>query len=801
MCLDFPGIMAIYWGPDYTLLYSDAMIPVLGSKHPAALGQPASKVWSEIWDVLRPQFDQVRDSGIGMVLPMQRLDLRIGGRLVEKYFSYSLSPLRDGDGRVAGLFNTAQDLTAAVFSERERADFQTELDAQAAHTAQTRALLQSVTDGTTDLVYVKDLEGRLLHLNASCAAVLSTSISKAIGQTDSAFMAKPEADAIRRADLQVMQSRSTIEVEESIRYEGRDAASARTFLSTKSPWIGEGGELLGVFGISRDITERKAHEDALRELNETLETRVAERTRERDAIWRVSREILVVVNREGRFVSVNPAFERVLGWSPSEASTRHFAELIHESDVEAARAAFAKTLDGRPIDEIDLRFVRKDGGHRWLQWTAVPEGEAIYGVARDLTDAREQAEALATTEAQLRQSQKMEAVGQLTGGIAHDFNNMLSTIGTSLALIRRRAVPEKQANAPADPRVDAHVGTQADLARYLDAAEASVRSAAALTQRLLAFSRRQVLSAHAVSVNTMVADMHDLLARTLGENMALETRLAPQLALAHTDANQLENALLNLCINARDAMPGGGKLTIETELAHLDTNYARQNADVEPGHYVMLCVSDTGVGMPPEVTARAFDPFFTTKPVGQGTGLGLSMIYGFAKQSGGHVAIYSEPERGTSVKLYLPLSEQSSPAETSATEAQRTAPVASGTAVLLVEDGDALRDVVVELLVDSGYVVHEAADAEAALKIIDAGTPFDVLLTDVGLPRINGRQLAEMARARRPGLPVLFLTGYADLAAVRGDFLAAGMEMMSKPFDFDALAAKIAEMVARPVAV
>nr|MBA3520854.1 response regulator [Hyphomicrobiales bacterium] len=373
--------------------------------------------------------------------------------------------------------------------------------------------------------------------------------------------------------------------------------------------------------------------------------------------------------------------------------------------------------------------------------------------------------------------QKMEAVGQLTGGIAHDFNNLLTGITGSLDLIRRRL----DAN-----RTDG-------LDRFMDAASTSAQRAAALTHRLLAFARRQSLDTKPQDVNVLVAGLEDMLRRTLGEGVNLETVLESGLWPALTDANQLESALLNLTINARDAMPKGGQLTIETANTHLDEAYALLTEDVSPGDYVVICVSDTGSGMPAEVIAKAFDPFFTTKPVGQGTGLGLSMIYGYVKQSGGHVRIYSEVGQGTTVKLYLrrALDAEERPRDEPASDAPR----GSGETVLVVEDDATVRLLVTEVLEDLGYRYLEAADARTALPLLQSERPIDLLVTDVGLPHMNGRQLAEVARQHRPDLKVLFITGYAENAAVRGGFLGPGMEMMTKPFALDALAAKIRDLI------
>ncbi|MGY2361000.1 ATP-binding protein [Pseudomonas azotoformans] len=378
----------------------------------------------------------------------------------------------------------------------------------------------------------------------------------------------------------------------------------------------------------------------------------------------------------------------------------------------------------------------------------------------------------------LRQSQKMEAVGQLTGGIAHDFNNMLTGIIGSLELLRRRVSR----------------GKLDDLDSLIDLGVTSANRAAGLTHRLLAFSRRQSLDSKPVEINQLVTSMGELLQRSINESIALDMRLTGQLWTAEADPNQLESALLNLVINARDAMPNGGSLTVETTNRHLDSVFTAAYGTLKPGDYVELSVSDTGCGIPESVMGRVFDPFFTTKPIGQGTGLGLSMIYGFARQSHGHVTIHSEVGKGTTVSLFLPRFIGEIVADVAADAA--LLPFANaGETVLIVEDDPAVRVLVSAVLQELGYGFVEAGDADTAVPIIESDQRIDLLISDVGLPGMNGRQLAEIGRQIRPELKVLFITGYAEHAAVRGGFLDPGMQLITKPFTFDLLTAKVREML------
>ncbi len=424
--------------------------------------------------------------------------------------------------------------------------------------------------------------------------------------------------------------------------------------------------------------------------------------------------------------------------------------LEHPDDAARTKAETAHLAAGGKTQRFENRLRHKDGSYRWLSWTAAAHEGLIYAVARNVTDEKEAAETLRHTEEALRQSQKMEAVGQLTGGIAHDFNNLLQGIVGSLDLVQKRI---------ADGRLS-------EVQRFVNGAMTSANRAAALTHRLLAFSRRQPLDPKPVKANPLVASMEDLLRRTMGEKVELELVLAGGLWTTLCDQNQLENSILNLSINARDAMPDGGRLTIETCNAHLDHAYAAANSDVDPGQYVCVRVTDTGTGMTPDVAARAFDPFFTTKPIGQGTGLGLSMIYGFARQSDGHVKIDSEPGMGSTIKLYLPRYSGDEDVQGTAEQSTEADPSGSGQTVLVVEDEALVRLLIVDVLGELGYKAVEAADGPSGLRILQSQQRVDLLITDIGLPGLNGRQVADAARLQRPDLKVLFMTGYAENAAI-----------------------------------
>ena len=533
-------------------------------------------------------------------------------------------------------------------------------------------------------------------------------------------------------------------------------------------------------GVSFDITDRKLAEQRLRELNLELERQVIERSQERGTTWQVSPDLLGALNPQGYFVTSNPAWMTVLGWTEAEVASMSIFELLHPDDVERTRGGFNLTQQGQPAIRFPNRYRCKDGSYRWISWVGVPDGGMVYCSGRDITEEREQAEALERAQDALRQSHKMEAVGQLTGGLAHDFNNLLAAISGSLEVIQMRIAQ----------------GRAGEIDRFMMAAKGAVRRAAALTHRLLAFSRRQTLDPKPTDANRLVADMEELVRRTIGPGIQLSVAGASGLWSTLVDPNQLENALLNLCLNARDAMPDGGRLTIATANETLDEPGARER-DLAPGHYVSVSVPDTGVGMPPDVAAKAFDPVFTTKPLGAGTGLGLSMTYGFARQSGGQVRIHSQPGLGTTMRLYLPRHDVDASQEALAADAESPGNAGVGEVVLVIDDEPTIRMLVVEVLRESGYVAVEAFDAQSALRALESLSRIDLLITDVGLPGgLNGRQIADAARVKRPDLKVLFITGYAENAALGSSILERGMSVVTKPFAIDALSRKIAEMMA-----
>jgi PAS domain S-box-containing protein len=530
----------------------------------------------------------------------------------------------------------------------------------------------------------------------------------------------------------------------------------------------------GIVVTALETTRRVATERRLREVQSALEREVGVRTRERDRLWQNSQDLLSVLDTNGVVREASPGWTRILGWTSGEIVGHRHVEFVHPDDRPASEDALSHAHH-ETLPAFENRLLHKDGGYRWVSWVAAREAGLIYASGRHVTAEKAAAAELAVAQDALRQSQKMEAIGQLTGGIAHDFNNMLAIVIGSLDLANRRL-----------QRGDAAVG------RYLESANEGARRAATLTQRLLAFSRQSQLAPQAIGLNSLVASMSELLQRTLGERIDLETALAAGLWPAHVDPNQLESAVLNLAVNARDAMPDGGRLVIATANVELNDRHDGHGAEVAPGQYVMIAVSDGGTGMPVELLQKVFDPFFTTKPVGKGTGLGLSMVYGFARQSGGHVRIESEPGHGTTVKIYLPRYFGSLATTKETTRPHNLLPAGSSMeTVLIVEDEERVRHMSIDALLELGYTVYAAASGEEALTVFANVDRIDILFTDVVMAGMTGRQLADALRLKCPGLKVLYTTGYTRNAVVHNGALDPGMAFLPKPFSVGELALKL----------
>ncbi|WP_207460138.1 PAS domain-containing protein [Azospirillum sp. SYSU D00513] len=760
--------MFIWWGDELIQFYNDSYRQTLGpERHPSALGQAGRQCWSEIWDVIGPQIDHVM-SGQGatwnedQLLPMTR-----HGQKEEVWWTYGFSPIGDEDqpGGVGGVLVVCSDVTerhriTEALKQREEQLRQANEDLARAVAERTAALASSeerfrqLASMAPGIVWYGNPDGTLSYLNEFWFSYTGQTPEEALPTGWASVLHPDDVDDLQAVWAAARASGTVYDTEARLR---RHDGTYRWFLIRAEPVRDDQGRVTGWIGNDLDIQDRKVMEEGLRN--------------DRDRMWRLSTDIMLVARFDGTIESVNPAWTSLFGWTEEDLVGSVFLDLVHPDDVESTMSEVGSLADGQTTWRFENRYRHKDGSYRRISWTAVPDESFIHAVGRDVTAERDAEAALRAAEKQLVQSQKMEAVGQLTGGVAHDFNNLLQVISGNLQLLAR----DVAGNERAELRVRN--------------ALSGVSRGSKLASSLLAFARRQPLEPKAVNLGRLIRSLDDMLRRALGEGIEIETVSGAGLWNTLVDPAQVENALLNLAINARDAMDGHGKLTIETGNASLDDHYAQRHAEVKAGQYVMLAVSDTGCGMAPDVLERVFEPFYSTKPEGKGTGLGLSMVYGFVKQSGGHVKIYSEPGQGTTIRLYLPRTHQE---EDVATDLE-TGPARGGSeTVLVVEDDDEVRAVVVEMLSDLGYRVLKAREAQSALAILESGVSVDLLFTDVVMPgSLRSPELARKARERLPNIAVLFTSGYTENAIVHGGRLDAGVELLSKPYTREALARKL----------
>ncbi|MGV1869141.1 PAS domain S-box protein [Agrobacterium rosae] len=751
MMLRSPVAIATLWGKDGVMIYNDAYRVVAGKRHPALLGAKLRDGWPEAFE-FNDNVMNTAMAGVTLSYKDQEFTLFRNGVPEDMWLDLDYSPVVDDEGVTVGVFAIVRDTSERVKAAKQLQELNEDLERQ--------VLERVIEQGTSwninpDMLAVVSLDGRFLATNPAWGKTLGYSAHEMRGFLYTDLLHPDDIPDAKAALDTLVGGEAVVEVEN--RYRTKDGGH-RWFSWVCVPDNGK------IYCIIRDITDEK--------------TALAER----DQLWRLSQDMLARANYAGEMSAVNPAWTAVLGWTEHELLTNPYADIIHPDDVPRTTAALSKmAVTGQPT-RFENRILTKTGVWTPIDWTVSPEADNVnfIAVGRDLSEYKAREAELADAQEQLRQAQKIEAIGQLTGGLAHDFNNILAGISGSLEMMSTRLSQ----------------GRVAELDRYLVGASGATKRAAALTQRLLAFSRRQTLDPKPTNLNSLIHGMLELVHRSIGPSIEVETDAADGLWTTFVDAGQLENALLNLCINARDAMPEGGKITIETENLWLDERLAKERG-LKAGPYVSLCVRDTGTGMSHEVMSRAFDPFYTTKPIGQGTGLGLSMVHGFAGQSDGAVHIESEIGRGTTIAIYLPRHGTDLPVEDSHGNPQSLSPQSSGRETILVVDDEPLvRMIAAEQLQELGYTVLEADDGRSALEILNSDRVIDLLVTDVGLPNgINGRQLAEAARVSRPELAVLFITGYAESAVLNHGDLDHGMHVLTKPFQMDVFAEKIKHLV------
>jgi len=812
--------MWVGWGPDVAFLYNDAYRPTLGDKHPRALGMPTRELYAEIWDDVAPRLRRVYEHGESTWDRALLLILHRHGYPEETYHTFSYSPLSGDGGQVEGIFCAVSEETERVISERRLGSLE--------------ALASSIAGAD-------QLEGFFRSVAAAAAKANRDILFSALYRMDEAGTpialyedlggAPPEPGAAWRLDaLRQAPPLFTVPAPPglptgawhvpaaqaaviALSQPGQDHPTAALVigLNPLRPFDDDYASYLKLF--AGQIVARWTS----LEVSQQLASEVVARTEERDrlrAMFKEAPSFMALLSGPNHvFELANDAYMRLVGHRPliglpvrealPDVGGQGYFELLDQVYAtgeafvgEALAVRIQRAPDAEPVERfvhivyqpvfvagrVEGIFVdgydvthQKNAEHALRQLNATLENH-VQARTSELEQAlqrlRHEGEERSRAESALQRAQKMEALGALTGGVAHDFNNSLQVISANLQLLAFYTKGHPLAQ------------------KRVESALSGVERGARLASQLLSFGRRQPLEPRVVNVGRFIRGLEDMLRRTLGEAVEVETVISGGLWNTSVDPSQVENAVLNLAINARDAMDGHGKLTIEAGNAFLDADYCRQHDDVRPGQYVMIAVTDTGSGMPPEVLEKAFDPFFTTKPEGKGTGLGLSMVYGFVKQSGGHVVVYSEVGHGTTVKLYLPRSMQM---ESAAASAPVSGPIEGGNeTVLVVEDDEEVRETAMAMLVALGYRALRARNADSALMVIESGAAIDVLFTDVMMPgRLRSPELARIAQQRLPGIAVLFTSGYTENSIVHGGRLDEGVELLSKPYTQEALARRI----------
>ncbi|MBZ5759469.1 MULTISPECIES: hybrid sensor histidine kinase/response regulator [Rhizobium] len=786
-----PVAKVLMWGRHHVMLYNDAYREIAGERHPSAFGTPVAVAFPEVWDWNR----SILEAGLRGEIVTHRDQPIVFNRPdgpQTMFLDLFYTPVYDADGHVGGVMCTIVDNSARLLAETRLAEREAEL--------------RSVTDAVPMLISYVDQDHIYRFANGTYRDWFGVDPQSMVGRHVSDVIGE-KAYGDRRQSIVRGLAGETFASEAQLAYNG---GALRRIEIRYVPHFGADGAVLGVHILGIDVEERAQRETDLAVSNKRFRYAM-------DAVHGV----LWTNSADGRMIGEQHGWSKLTGQTAEEYQGYGWSNAVHPDDAAATVEAWKEAVATKSMFIHEHRVRRHDGSWRQFAIRGLPildaSGDIVewVGVHTDITHQRaaeaalrEQAEVLSrqvrhreraeeqlrqvnenlearvvaeigerrAAEAKLAQAQKMETVGKLTGGVAHDFNNLLQVVSGNLQLLAR--------DIAGNPRAETRVAN----------AMAGVSRGSKLASQLLAFGRRQALEPKVVNISRFVRGMDDMLRRAIGEAIEVETVVTGGLWNTFIDPAQVENALLNLAINARDAMAGRGKLTIELANAHLDDSYALEHDEVTPGQYVMLAVSDTGTGMSPDIIDKVFEPFFSTKAEGKGSGLGLSMVYGFVKQSGGHVKIYSEVGEGTTIKLYLPRAMQSEDMEV----AVDTGPITGGTeTVLVVEDDDAVRDTVVNLLTDLGYRVLKAIDAASALSVIESGIPIDILFTDVVMPgTLKSPELARKARERLPDIAILFTSGYTENSIVHGGKLDAGIELLSKPYTREAMARKFRHVLA-----
>jgi PAS domain S-box-containing protein len=745
--------MWLGWGDDLCFFYNDAYVPTLGIKHPAALGRPFKEVWREVYADVEPQVHSVMQQGRPTWNKALLLLLERSGYPEETYHTFSYSPLREG-ADIKGLMCVVTEETERVISER-RLETLRRLGECLIGAVTRDAVLQGICDAlaanTEDfpfsLAYVRDPLGGLVGCSAT-----------------------EEGRDLLRRQWPLEAPRAGLRSRPLPR--GTYPTGAWAIPPTESlvvPIPSAHGEPAAILVLG--LNPHRRDDEGLRDLATLVADRAAgafaqarnveDERRRSDRIWTNARDLMVVVDGDGVFQSVSPAWTRMLGHRVEDVIGRRIADFVLPDDAVATDHALDEVFHGDQVTGFENRYRTLDGGARWISWNTAFEDGLIYGYGRDITEEKQQAEALKQAEEALRHAQKMEAIGQLTGGVAHDFNNLLTVIRSSADLLRSRDLPDERRR------------------RYIDAISDTADRAAKLTSQLLAFSRRQALKPEHFNIAAKVETLGDMLRSILGARIRLDVSTACEDCVVESDITQFETALINLAVNARDAMDGEGVLTVRIDAA--ESIPAIRGHGASGGDFVTVAVTDGGDGISESDLARIFEPFFTTKEVGRGTGLGLSQVYGFAKQSGGDVAVESRVGHGSTFTLYLPRARQVQAADNVPPPRVRNR---HDGRVLVVEDNAAIGEFATQLLQDLGYSTELASNAVEALARLEADAPYDIVFSDVVMPGIGGVELARIVRGRWPSVRVVLTSGYSHVLATDAHH---GFPLLHKPYSVEEL--------------
>ncbi|RRV07027.1 PAS domain S-box protein [Pseudomonas sp. v388] len=756
--LNSPDSAYLIWGTERALFFNDACRVLLPVPLDRAMGRPVAAVWGQAWEQVRPQAEQALAGGSAR---SENLPLVVArdGQQQQTWWSLSFSPLYGDSGLVEGMFCHANETTALVA-------------VQARHD-ETEVFTQRVLSSIDDCIKVLDLDSRLVFMSEGGQRIMEV--------TDfDALRGCPWPDFWQ--DQGNIDARAAVEAAKA----GRSASfmgTAQTMAGTVkwwhvqvSPILDKAGNPEKILCVSRDMTELRDAQQALQGLNDCLEQRVLERTQDRDRIWRLSTDLMLVAQFDGIIHAVNPAWTQALGWSEDELPGSQFLNLVHPDDLASTRAAMHGLEHGSNIPNFKNRYRHRDGSWRTIAWTAVPDQQFIHAVGRDIQAQVEADEALRLSEEALRQSQKLEAIGQLTGGVAHDFNNLLTVIRSCSDLLRPAGLAEER------------------RLKYVEAISSTVDRAARLTGQLLAFARRQALQPEVFDVGKSVMRIGEMMDTLTGSRIQVQIDVPEEPCFIFADGSQFDTALVNMVVNARDAMSGAGRLSIQVGRARSAT--PGLNTALGTDEYVTIALTDTGTGIAQDKLGAIFEPFYTTKGVGEGTGLGLSQVFGFAKQSGGEVLVDSELGSGSCFTLYLPSAPRDASADVEDTP--ETTLGMPGLSVLMVEDNQNIGTYAQPVLEQLGLEVHWVTSAQDALREL-AGNPerFQVVFSDIAMPGMSGIELHERMEALYPWIPVVLTTGYSTEFAHFAQDENQRFDLLQKPYSTEELAATLRKAAKR----